>query len=190
MLNTQILSKVAVIGLATSFAVLGATDKAQALDFSFSFDDTTGSNQGEVTGTISGLSDNATNQQPSSITVNSAPASLGFTSFPLTIASTSNLARSNGFNVSGGEITGANTSFVSTNEGIRFNFGAQGLNRLTNRSNNEFSASANGFSGVTYTPMTNTPTPVPFGPAPNMGILILGSMYGASRLRKKFAANQ
>lgn len=188
MLNTKILFKVAGIGLATSVAFLGTANKARALDFSFSFDDTAAPNQGTVTGTISGLSDNATDQKTATVSIDSAPASLGFSSLPLTF----NNASGSGFDVSSGAIQNTSSiAYNTTGAVVRFNVGAQGLNTLTNTSNRQSSFGANGFSGVTYAAInTSTPTPVPFGAAPNTGIVILSGMYGASRLRKKLAANK
>ena len=36
----------------------------------------------------------------------------------------------------------------------------------------------------------NSPTAVPFGVSTDLSIMILGGIYGASRLRKKLAANK
>ncbi|MGD1919624.1 MAG: hypothetical protein ACFCAD_12475, partial [Pleurocapsa sp.] len=58
MLNTQMISRVAGIGLAASLALAGTANKAQALEFDFSFG--SGSPGGEVTGRVGGLSDNST----------------------------------------------------------------------------------------------------------------------------------
>lgn len=186
MTNKQILSKLAGISLATSIAFLGTANTAQALDFSFSFDDTVDPNQGTVTGTIMGLNDNANGQQPASVTVDNAPASLGFTSLPLSLDYTDG----NGFDVSNGAIVNASALYTGVDAGLRFNTDPNGANRLRNIGNSEFSRAVNGFSGVTYTASSNPPTSVPFGVSTNMGIVILGGMYGASRLRKKLAANK
>ena len=184
MINTQKLSKLAGIGLATSIAFLGTTNTAQALDFSFSFDDTAGANQGTVTGKITGLSDDTNDQQPATVTVDGAPSDLNFSSLPLNL----NYQNGDGFDVSGGMITNASALYSDATSQIRFNFGGAEVNSLKNiadSTNVLTSRAGDGFANITY---TNDATPVPFGVAPNMGIIILGGMYGASRLRKKLAA--
>ena len=184
MINTQKLSKLAGIGLATSIAFLGTTNTAQALDFSFSFEDIAGANQGTVTGTITGLSDDTNDQQPATVTVDSAPSDLNFSSLPLNL----NYQNGDGFDVSGGVITNASALYSDTGSQIRFTTGTVGVNSLKNLANNRTSRAGDGFAQITYTASSTPPTAVPFGVSPNMGIIILGGMYGASRLRKKLAA--
>ena len=184
MLNKQIFSKVAGISVAASLAIAGTANTAQALDFSFSFDDTVGNNPGTVSGKIFGLADDATGQQPTSVRIDSAPASLGLTT-PLTFSGSDYIGSSTGFEVATGAISNANVLYSNGNEALRLNFKNQ--NRLTNSTTTEYSLNTGGFSGATYSAST-TPTAVPFGVSPNMGIVILGGMYGASRLRKKLAA--
>lgn len=47
---------------------------------------------------------------------------------------------------------------------------------------------SNGIGGVTFDTIPAAPTPVPFGVSTDLSILILGGLFGASRLRKKLAS--
>ena len=183
MLNTQMLSKIAGVSLATSLAFIGTTHQALALNFSFSFNDTAGDNTGTVSGTAYGLNDNMDNQEPTSVTIDSAPSSLGV-SLPITLTSADYKAASTGFDVSGGSITDANVFYVSSGEILRLNH--NNLNTLTNRSNGLFSINNQGFSGATY----SSPTAVPFGPSTDLGLGILGGIWGISRLRKAISVRK
>ncbi|WP_319423114.1 PFE-CTERM domain-containing protein [Pleurocapsa sp. FMAR1] len=141
---------------------------ASALDFNFSFND----NGSNVSGTIFGLNDDTSSQSSSSVSL-STPSNLTFNSPNL-----------NSFTVANGAITGVtyrsgtipNLRFIDTSDNI------QGSYRGTSQP--VF------ITPVTFSQVTGGATPVPFGVAPNMGILILGGMFGASRLRNKIAARK
>jgi hypothetical protein len=85
-------------------AVCAPTRANAQLDFDFSFDATSGTVPGLVTGEIIGLEDNATSR-PTSVIIDSAPAGLGLT-FPDTVPNID--ASGAGFTVSSGEITAQN----------------------------------------------------------------------------------
>ena len=160
MVNTKMISKVAGIGVAASLALAGTAGKAQALEFDFSFG--AGSPGGEVTGRVGGLVDNAANQTASYVWLYTPVAE----TFDL---STSSL---NSFTVSSGAVTVDD-------------FIADGFNDPTQLrlfSGSSFGSYDTSFGNVTY-------TAVPFGVSTDMSIAILAGLYGASRLRKKFAAD-
>lgn len=157
MLNTQMISKVAGIGLAASLTLAGTANKAQALSFDFSFG--SGSPGGEITGRVGGLNDNST-----------GPASYVWFNSPVSETFDIGTASFNSFEVTGGAVTSDS-------------FNADGFNSPTQLRlfpGSSFGSYDTSFGNVTY-------TAVPFGVSTNMSIAILASLYGASRLRKKFA---
>ncbi|MGD1917587.1 MAG: hypothetical protein ACFCAD_01135, partial [Pleurocapsa sp.] len=127
--------------------------------FDFSFG--SGSPGGEGTGRVCGFSDNSTG--PASYVLLYSPVS---ETFDLSTAS------SNSFTVAGGAVT----SDIFNAEGFK----DPAQLRLFPSSN--FGSYDASFGPVTY-------TAVPFGVSTDMSIAILAGLYGASRLRKKFAAN-
>ena len=196
-------AKVAGIGLVTTMAFAIGANKAQAFDFTFSFDDDSSDNifdkshiSGTVTGTLKGLSDNLDNQQPSEVVITSFPSGLGLNpgSFTLTGFTGS------GVDVSGGQITNIDLfkNFGNLNGGFGdFGTGCDvcqfrlnndlGFNLLFNNDLDPDVVTGNigGFGGASYAAI---PTPVPFGVSTDLSILVLGGLYGASRLRKTLTA--
>ena len=160
MLNKSI--KVAGITIAALMSSTVFAKSASALNFNFSFP-----NSGNpVSGTIFGV--NETDPIADSVSI-TTPANVTFDS---------STATSNSFTVAGGTITNADYS-SNTTPNLRFlpgiNFGSY-ENTNTN------------YSAITFSPAGATP--VPFGVAPDLGILILAGMFGVSRLRNKIAARK
>ncbi len=141
---------------------------ASALDFNFTFPN----NGNPVSGTIFGLTDNSIDQPASSVSVSTPAPLTNFTS-----------PTRNFFTVANGAITDAD--YVSkTNPNNLVFINKQGIINgsyiaIGNRSN----------TPVTFS-QVSSPTPVPFGVSPDMGILILAGMFGISRLRNKIAARK
>lgn len=149
----------------TIAAVLSSTvfaKSANALDFGFTF----GSGINTVSGTIKGLTDNSTGAA-SEVSI-TTPDNVTFTS-----------ANPNTFTVAGGNITTA--SYTSSTAGSN-------LALFTAFGNYKGTAGTPTFSSGM--PSGGGATPVPFGVVPDMGILILGGMFAASRLRKKITARK
>jgi hypothetical protein len=109
---------------------------------------------GTVTGLIFGLSDNGNGQIPTSIEITSSPYGLvGDTLFNYP-GSTA------GFNVVGGQISGANgvTFELNSDTYLAFN-DSLGRNYLTDYSNNTIVTNQGGFDGVTYSEVPAVPEP-------------------------------
>ena len=164
------LSKVAGIGLATTMA-LAMQSSARAFDFSFTLDDGTDS----VTGTIFGLQNNATSS-PSSIEITSG----GFGTYPS----------------SGGTFTVAGNSIVSSNYSASASAAPASL-RLSDINGFRYNDMSRGMGGKgalfdsddnpQYSAVGGA-TSVPFGVKTDLSILILGGLYGVSRIRKTLSA--
>ncbi len=169
MLNKYI--QVAGITIAALLSSTMFAKSASALDFNFSFN-----NSGiPVSGTIFGLNNNTSNQPASSVSLNS-PDNVTF-----------NTANPNSFNVTGGNITNVNYNSSNTSGNLFLN------GSTTAGSFNGFGSSGSSSgSDLTFSPLVTGggATPVPFGVAPDLGILILAGMFGASRLRNKIAARK
>ena len=166
------LFKVAGVGLGMTMA-LAVSSSAQAYNFSFTLDDGTNS----ATGTIYDLSD-GNGVAPSSIEVNSP--NIGLVTFP---------GSGGTFDVAGGSIVASNyESFASNAPAI--------LNLSPNPSTNIGGILAFNYNDASRTnivdsdsnPQYSQATPVPFGVSTDLSILILGGLYGVSRLRKKLSA--
>ena len=70
---------------------------------------------------------------------------------------------------------------------IRINFSSSNnVNGLTFDGYSSTTGNVGGFSGATY----SAATPLPFGVSTDLSIIILGSLYGASRLRKRLTASK
>ena len=196
--------RLAGLGLATTF-VLMFQSSAQAFDFTFSFDDDPSDNlfsnthvPGTVTGRILGLADNTQDQLPTSVFIDSHPiTSLDVDGKDLMAGLTGSFASRtfyDGFDVQNGEIQSTSIftiNFVDNNGSnaqIRFGESDQNLIRNPNSGGSTVFVTGNedGFSGISYS--SSSATAVPFGVSTDLSLLILGGMYGASRLRKTIAA--
>ncbi len=189
--------KVTFISIATTFAFAATANKAQALDFSFSgyqagplsADGIISVNYAAVTACFVNQSDiedweiNINNSSTSdSVTLYGDGGSFGvdnsdifqFNSSSVSVNSTT-LAFADSFQIRN-EIGG-------TDIGTLWQTPSTGVNRLRlggmNVPGTESALIAN----------ASNATPVPFGVVPDTGILILGGMWGVSRLRKKMSAN-
>ena len=189
------ISKIAGVGFATTLALALSANNAQALDFDFSFDNTVGSTPGTVEGIIEGLNDNSMGAA-SSIRITSAPPEFTEINSSVDFVTMPNVDN-NSFTVANGEITNADFSaytfsptgmFLCLNETTNVTTCGSGFNMLQQNSLYARTQAANGFAAVTYS--SATATPVPFEVSPNLSIIILGGLYGASRLRKKLAASR
>lgn len=198
------ISKIAAIGFASTLALAVTANNAQSFDFSFSFDDDPGDDlfgyahrSGTVTGTLKGLNDNKNDQYPTAVTIESAPASLGISTFPLTLTQIGQ--DGGGIDVLNGEIIDIEyRTYYATDpdlgHAVQLEFNAPSLsagNALFCYAGcpvgSGVTGNTDGFSGITF---SSTATPVPFGVSGDLSIIILSGLYGASRLRKKFAASK
>ncbi|MBD2569302.1 hypothetical protein [Anabaena lutea] len=162
--------------------ILASMSPAKALDFNFTLSSTVNTNI--ATGTIYGLTDNATSSA-SQITINSLTwSSSVFTPLPFSI----NIggASQNSFTVSGGTLTGAAFQLSNGNYDVYLNGQGQTVNVVNDFNNGALNF--DGFSGVTYTPVSAAvPFDIPGGATiPTVGsLLALGAMRKA---KKRLAA--
>ena len=181
------ISKVAGVGFAVTLALALSANNAQALDFSFSFDNVEGNTPGTVEGTITGLNEGT--GAADSVLITSFPAGLGGSFDAGNDATLWSNQGANTFTVTNGSITDADFNSDSSNgSNLCLNcseFG--GVNGTINGSTGNALFNFDGFSGATY---STAATSVPFGVSTDLSIIILGGLYGASRLRKKFAASK
>ncbi len=172
--------------MATTLAVAITAPHAKALEFTFSFSNVTGSTPGTVSGKITGLEDNTSNQAADSVIIESFPGSLGGSFDEGDDAVAWNDVQENSFSVTNGEIVSAmfyaetasfNNLFALNTVvlGDLFDANYLTLDRSTDVSN------TGGFEGASYSLLS---TPVPFGVIPDTGIGILAGIWGISRLRK------
>ena len=186
------ISKAAGVGLVATLALAVSANNVQAFDFPFSFDNATGSGDtpGTVEGIITGLNEGT--GAADSVLITSFPSGLGSTfdegnDAVLWTGNTGNDV--NSFTVSSGIITDVN--FISGTSGVQQQelwlngFDTHNYLSLNNHANDTWNQ--NGFSGVSFSAAA---TPVPFGVSTDLSLIILGGLYGASRLRKKFAASK
>jgi hypothetical protein len=170
---------------------LTGVQSAQALDFNFSFTNTSGNVSGTVTGTIFGLTNNTSNQQASSIVINSFPAALPGTFETNQTPTTWNGVSLNNFSVSSGAITLAQFRAVNNPNGsaTRDVFCLNGnsapcggassyltLNGTTNR--------------VKSNDVTFTSTAVPFEFHPSLGLLMVLGCFGTKKLAQRVKAKK
>lgn len=163
------LSKIAGLGLATTLA-FAVQSSAQAFDFKFTLDD------GNIRriGLIKGLQDGASSPTSIEVIEGSTPISFPTTGGTFTVNSSGSVPI----------ITNSNYSSSSFSGGV--------FRSLTLQDPNSFGY-ANSPSNVSVADTDNNPEyveTVPFSPSTNLSIVILGGMYGASRLRKTLAARK
>ena len=166
-----------------AISLLTAISPASALDFNFQFSDSGFT----VTGSIFGLTDNATST-PTSVTVTSPD--LGFAD-DVFIGTVSSFPRE--FTVASGVITDAN--FISrrdtSNDFLILDSDASllGSSRVAelcvNNCNSGTTVAGDSIaaSSATFTPLGATP--VPFEVNPAMGLFLVGGIWGVNKLRKK-----
>ena len=178
------LAKAAGVGFATTLALAATANNAQALDFTFSFDNGFGSTPGTVKGNITGLNEGT--GAANSVIITDYPAGLGGTFDEGNDATLWSNQTSNSFTVSSGSITAANFGADSNTGDDVFCLNCGSYNGLTLDDLNTDTVNDEGFAGATY----SAATPVPFGVSTDLSIIILGSLYGASRLHKRIAAGK
>ncbi|MEA5619620.1 hypothetical protein VB711_17485 [Cronbergia sp. UHCC 0137] len=172
----------AVTGFTAS--LLFAATPANALSFTFSFQDIDSvfgpATNGFITGTLDGLVEG--NNPGAGITaeVLSSPGGQGLGAY-----SFSNSLGGNAFVVTGGNITFANAAFLQGSNELRLGTPSNGGygNRLSDSSFSFFYADIS--NATTFTPAT----PVPFEFNPTLGLATLGIWFGVSKLRKKYSLN-
>jgi len=172
-------------GAALLTACLQAGD-ASALSFNFSFSgDGNPTSPATVTGTVDGLVDNLNDQKTGlTVTVTSATNS-GSLSLP-SIFTDANYNVGNGFNVSGGQVTGANIRYLKGSENFSLNNTdvgtiitnySEGMN-FFNRTFDRSPMNSLSFIPVAPDPVTSVPGPLPLFGA--------GAAFGWSRrLRRR-----
>ena len=188
------LSQLAGMGLAATLT-LAVQSSAQALDFSFSISDGTN----DITGTISGLTEGVSS--PTSVKATSS--FLGWNELEF-VGGSEYGAGTSSFTVVGGEIVddnfsmrnglGLHSSFlVLDGDGSKSGDPTVGYFGQRNPSPGTIADSSTtnmggpgGFNAAIY----SAATPVPFGVSADLSLLILGGLYGASRLRKTSAARK
>ncbi len=186
--------KVTLIGITTTLTFAATANQAQALDFSFSgyeagtisadgtfsVNDTAVSSgilsQADIQDWEINISDSATSD---SVTLYGDGGSFGTDNSDI-------------FGFNGGTVNSSTLAFTN-NFQIRNEIGGSDIGTLWQISPtaNRLRVGSQSFAGTESALVANASaaTPVPFGVAPNTGILILGGMWGVSRLRKKMAAN-
>jgi hypothetical protein len=181
---SQILPLV-VVGGALATSLVAWEKPAQAIQlFNFSFNN----NVGPVNGTVSGkldLPDGNGTFAATSITINSAPAALGYTQ-PVDVLSYFADVLSNSFTVSNGTITTSSFAVMNeTGESFTLNFMPGNYGSLLSNVSGSSGVKDINSTTLTYSPV---PTPVPFdiGPGailPNIPILALMYLWKQSRNR-------
>jgi hypothetical protein len=181
---SQILPLV-VVGGALATSLVAWEKPAQAIQlFNFSFNNTVGPINGTVSGTLN-LPDGNGTFAATSITINSAPAELGYTQ-PVDVLSYFTNVTDNSFTVSKGTITASSFIAQNSTELFSLNFvpGSFGSTLSTVGLINPFS----GVQDINSTTLTYSPVPVPFdiGPGailPTIPILALMYLWKQSRNR-------
>ncbi|MDJ0649240.1 MAG: hypothetical protein QNJ60_11095 [Xenococcaceae cyanobacterium MO_188.B19] len=181
---SQISRLLAKMGGAVAIVCLSGVEAANALDFTFSFSNVTGSVPGTVTGTLGGLNDNATGAA-TSLELTSFPAGLGTLEAGNNVLAWS-FQSANSFTVTNGSITAAN--FFATDgisDGLCLNTSCfAGLsNALTLDTASTNTGNNDGFSGVTFA--AAGATPVPFEVNPTLGLLLVAGLFSSNRLYRK-----
>ncbi len=174
------------------FGMTGA-DPANALDFTFSFSNTTGNTPGTVEGIIRGLNDNSTGAA-TSIELTSFPSALGTNNTPTNIVSWDSVSF-NSFTVSSGSITNAqfvafdtttspNPYFCINDACVSTAGNGNNLFTLNDNPGGNFLANNDALlSGIIFTPVASTP--VPFEINPTLGLLLVGGLVAGNRLYRK-----
>lgn len=183
------ISKFAGIVFVSTFTLGMTANNAQAFDFTFSFDNVNGTVPGTVEGIITGLEEGT-----------GAADSVKITSFPAGLAGSFDngndatlwlFQMANSFTVNSGSIVAADFLAIHAvgNSSDILCLGScftNNANSLTLDNDSTNTANNDGFAGATYTAATS----VPFGVSTDLSLLILGGIYGVSRLRKRMAANK
>ncbi|WP_016948925.1 hypothetical protein [Anabaena sp. PCC 7108] len=173
-----IAKSLAVAGFGAS-VLLGAAP-ANALDFTFSFQDVDGGTNGFVTGTLSGLVEGNNAGPGITATVTSSPGGDGV-GFGYNLGG----AGSPAFTVTGGNITYADILFGDgTNELLLRPPGSSTLTYLFTPTNTYFDFSS---ATTTFTPVSAA---VPFELNSTVGLATLGICFGAAKLRRKHLAKK
>ena len=176
--------KVAGIGLATSMVLAATANNAQAFDFAFTNFSNSSSFSGSAEGTIT-IDDSA---------VGGALTQADFIAWEIDVFNSSGAfesqlteANSNIFSFNSASATSSNLS-IQPDFWIHNFASGEGIQRTASSSfvyiNNGAPGSGNGGEWN----ISAAATPVPFGVSTDLSLLILGSLYGASRLRKKLAS--
>lgn len=175
------ISKIAGISFASTLALAVTANNVYAFDFSFQFSDGTNT----ATGTILGLTEGTST--PSSVTASSPSLGITDVNFTTPVSFTSGAA--NTFTVLSGEIISDDYVAEADNgSGDLIFFDGDRSEGSWIRPYFLGNASNIGSETITYTPLS--PTSVPFGVSTDLSLIILGGLYGASRLRKKFVASK
>ena len=208
MLNQII--KVAGIGLATTIGLAVTANNAQAFDFSFNNFDVDGNT---INGTFS-IDDSAINPgTTTSLTFNdfndweitSVGSGGTFTMYGPggTFGTHNSSFWTNGsfaqtnypgvFSTDGSTLTMSNFLIADNITGDVAGDNRFGGSNVGTRDNNYSMINGTELAISPQIPVVSTavsPTPVPFGVSTDLSLMILGGMYGASRLRKKLAAKK
>jgi hypothetical protein len=167
-----------VAGFATS-VLLGASP-ANALDFTFSFQDTTFTN-GFVTGIVSGLVEGNNTFGPITATVTSTPNGDFLGTYNLT-----GFAGSGSFFVDNGVITSASAGFSNNSDRLLLSFNDPGSSGILE--SGFFSVYLDNNSVTTqFAPVSAA---VPFELNSTVGLATLGLCFGAAKLRRKRLAKK
>jgi hypothetical protein len=165
--------------------VLAAYTPAQALDFSFSFGNTSGPISGTVAGRVIGLVDNTTGSA-SQVVIDSFPAGLEGTPNNGLIATNWSGQVENSFTVTSGNITSG--VFAALEEGgndtLCINSSSCG-SPSTLLTFDGFESFVGSNSPATFTPLASTPVPFEFNST--LGLLIAGAFWGGKKLKDKVA---
>lgn len=179
---SQILPLV-VVGGALATSLVAWEKPAQAIQlFNFSFNNTVGLVNGTVSGTLN-LPDGNGTFAATSITINSAPAELGYTQ-PVDVLSFPDVT-DNSFTVSNGTITASTFAANNSIEWFSLNYALGGFGSILSKvGDHPFS----GVQDINSTTLTYSPVPVPFdiGPGailPTIPILALMYLWKQSRNR-------
>jgi hypothetical protein len=160
---------------------------AVALDFNFSYTNVTGGIAGTVEGTIFGLADNTNNQSATSIVITSVPAAYTFPLLDGNDVTLWDAQFDNTFDVSNGMIT--SISFLASTNPPLAGFQAIALEDVSSFFGEDFDLDGNigVFDNLEQTSFNGSPTftPVPFEFEASLGLMALGSMFGANMYFKK-----
>ncbi|MEM8830121.1 MAG: hypothetical protein AAGE96_12290 [Cyanobacteria bacterium P01_G01_bin.19] len=183
--------KVAGVGLATSMMLAATANNAQALDFSFAG---IGSDGVTATGTFriddaAGPNVALTDLQDWEISITGATQTFTMYGDGGSFGSDNSTAQLFSGTISSNVLT-INTAVIDSvpNQADWYpelNYNNYGLNELYLY--NQFDTNTFNPLNTTFT-ATSAATPVPFGVSTDLSLLILGGLYGASRLRKKLAS--